>query len=191
MKALPLIVFEQTLGEAMFHVGDEVVYPAHGVAVVKEIIEKKIKESTKIFFKLEFKFKNVTILIPKEKLEQIGVRFVSPLSEVESMLYALGLEEDLFGGKCKEGLAGSWNRRQKDYQSRLESGSLREIARAYRDLKLHSEKKALSFGEKGLLDMAEDLLLQEVATATKMGHADVLQKLRSPFNIKSEDVTTC
>jgi len=165
----------------MFHVGDEVVYPAHGVAVVKEIIEKKIKESTKVFFKLEFKFKNVTILIPKEKLEQIG----------ESMLHSLGLEEDLFGGKCKEGLAGSWNRRQKDYQSRLESGSLREIARAYRDLKLHSEKKALSFGEKGLLDMAEDLLLQEVATATKMGHADVLQKLRSPFNIKSEEVTTC
>ncbi len=78
-------------------------------------------------------------------------------------------------------IASAWSRRQRDYQHKLESGVLIEIARAYRDLRRSAQSKNLSFGEKGLMLMAEDLLLQEILAVTELQKAEALKAIRAPF----------
>ena len=162
----------------MFKLKDEVVYPGHGVATIEEIVEKRVNQQIKVFFKLKFKYKDVTILVPKEKLENSGVRFVSNQDEVVGALSELAKSLD-GAKKYRDTMAGGWSKRQKEYQLKLESGNLKDVAVAYRDLHRYSEVKALSFGEKGLLEMAEDLLVQEMLAATHLDKKEVLEKIRS------------
>lgn len=165
----------------MFKVKDEVVYPGHGVAIVEEAVEQKVGGQTKLFFKLKFKYKAITILVPKERFENSGVRFVCKKEDVETALDELKNEVDQKAIEYSDNTSMGWSKRQRDYQLRIESGNLRDIARIYRDLRRYSEKKALSFGEKGILEAAEDLLSQEVLAATSLDKNEVLRKIRSPF----------
>jgi CarD family transcriptional regulator len=171
---------DKGLGDTVFKVKDEVVYPGHGVAIIEEAITKHVGESTTIFFKLLFKYKDMCVLVPREKLEECGVRFVSKKEVVNEALQELALNLDI-KKIFKEHMTLGWNRRQKEYLNKLETGVLLEVARTYRDLKRFSQKKTLSFGEKGIMLTAEDLLYQEVLEATKMGREEVLREIRRPF----------
>ncbi len=164
----------------MFKVKDEVVYPGHGVAVIQEAVETKVGAKKAIFFKLSFKYKDMTILVPSERLETSGVRFVSKQEVVDEVLEEL-LKEPECKKTYRDNIAAGWSKRQKDYQSKIESGMLIDVAKTYRDLRRFSEKKTLSFGEKGLMLMAEDLLSQEILAATKLDKEEVLKQIRLPF----------
>jgi len=173
----------------MFRVKDEVVYPGHGVAVIEEAVTRFFGAEETIFFKLSFKYKNMSILVPRERLEKCGVRFISKREDVEEALreleFELSDEEE-----WKELAPLGWSKRQRGYQTRLDTGDLKEIARTYRILKRRAAQENLSFGEKGILLAAEDLLSQEVMEVTKMDFAEVVAKLRKPFEREKGKVET-
>lgn len=164
----------------MFKVKDEVVYPGHGVAVIQEAIVRNVGQETQTFFKLSFKYKDMSILVPQSRMVGSGIRFVSEKKDVDGMFFELMAEPDA-KKLLRENVAAGWSKRQRDYQAKIDSGAFLELARAYRDLKRFSESKPLSFGEKGILYAAEELLSQEVAEATREDRGDVLRKLRLPF----------
>jgi CarD family transcriptional regulator len=169
----------------MFKVMDYVVYPGHGVAVIQEAIEQKIGTASLTFFKLHFKYKDMNILVPQQKMENCGVRFVSDAKDIEAMFSELGAEEETKKA-CREYIAVGWSKRQKEYQAKIDSGVLLGLASTYRDLKRFSEVKSLSFGEKGILFMAEELLSQEIAEVTKTTKIEALTSLRYFFEKKEE-----
>jgi CarD family transcriptional regulator len=61
-----------------------------------------------------------------------------------------------------------WNRRFRAYTEMLKSGSPYEIAKVLRDMSRLKFDKALSFGERRLLDQAKSLLIKELALAQQM-----------------------
>jgi CarD family transcriptional regulator len=167
----------------MFGLNDKVVYPGHGVAIIEEIVEKKVGSSTVVFLKLVFLFKEMSILVPVYNTKNIGLR--TPSSEK----MVLEVKAELSRKPCKdfgngEFTPSGWNKRNKDYQIKIQGGKLLDIAKIYRDLTYISIKKELSFGERTFLQAAEDLLLQELQTIKNEERDDVLQEVKMLCNNK-------
>lgn len=164
----------------MVNVHDKVVYPGHGVAEVEEITEKFIGGNRVSFVKLVFLFKDMTILVPVYNLDSIGVRMPSNNLLVEAVFKELNKAPE----KKLDALdftPSGWNKRHKDYQSRIQSGNIVEIAKIYRDLMYTAQQKDLSFGERTLLQITEELLAQEIQIVKNIDRTLVIQELRIPF----------
>ena len=58
----------------MFKVGQKVVYPAHGVGVIESVQSKTIAGSEKKFYMLRFLESDMTIMVPMENVESVGLR---------------------------------------------------------------------------------------------------------------------
>ncbi len=141
----------------MFKIGEKVVYPGHGVAVVEGIEKKAFSGKAKIFYKLRMCDNELVILVPTDNVDKVGLREIIAKKEVSKVMRILK-------GDASE-LPSNWNRRQKKYQERIQSGSLFEVAKVFRDLSLLKTQKELSFGEKKVLDSARNLIVNEIAEA--------------------------
>lgn len=164
----------------MYKRSEHVIYPGHGVAVVEDIIEKTVASTTISFLKLTFLFKDMTILVPVYNVAAIGLRYPSSRQEVEVVLDELVKQPQ----KKLESIdltPSGWNRRHKDYQTKLQQGGLLELAGIYRDLMHIAQQKDLSFGERTILQTIEDLLAQEIQIVVTQDREIVLQWLRMPF----------
>jgi len=165
----------------MFQLKDQVVYPGQGVAVIEEVMEKTVAGKTLNFFKLKFLFKDMTILIPVEgNSDSMGVRHLSTLEEIELSAKEL-LKAPKKAVDASDFTPSSWNRRNKDYQLKIQGGQLIEITGIYRDLMHIAKFKELSFGEKNLLHTIEELMVQEIGAVKKQDRNDVIRDLRAPF----------
>ncbi|RLB72607.1 MAG: CarD family transcriptional regulator, partial [Deltaproteobacteria bacterium] len=87
------------------------------------------------------------------------------------------LAEPSSGGKV-----ASWSRRQREYNDKLKTGDLLEVAQVLRDLYQIGTGKELSYGEKKVLEQARKLLVTEVALAEGAKEAQVVQRLENIFH---------
>ena len=164
----------------MFELNDKVIYPGHGVAVIDDIIEKIVGGKVVTFFKLSFLYKDMTILVPLHNTDVIGIRRPSGQQTILLAINELNKQPE----KKLESIdftPSGWNRRNKDYQLKIQSGLLVEIAKIYRDLMYVSQQKELSFGERALLQAAEELLIQELQIIKNVDRETIIQEIRNPF----------
>ncbi len=164
----------------MFEPNDKVIYPGHGVANVDGVIEKNVAGSSVKFIKLSFIYKDMTILVPVYNADSIGLRYISSQTTIDQALKELKKEPE----KKFEGIdftPSGWNRRNKDYQLKIQGGKLLDVIRIYRDLMYIAQQKELSFGERMLLQSIEDLLAQEIQSGRNICREEVIQELRCHF----------
>lgn len=167
-----------------FSLNDKVVYPGHGVASICKVFSRSVAEQKITFFELQFQNKDMTIMVPSDKLEEVGVRALSSVSKINIMLATIAEPDEK--AKTFEPTATNWNRRKKEYQNKLSTGSLEDISEIYRDLKHISKFKELSFGEKNLLLKTEALLAEEISAANKVDEDKAVERLRSLFIVRTE-----
>jgi CarD family transcriptional regulator len=160
----------------MFVLGEKVVYAGHGVAKISRIIEKKVAGATTSFFELKFVNKDMTVLIPTTNLSAVGVRRLSSHAAVHDVFKMLSQPVEC---AQHELTTTNWNKRSKEYQCKLRTGSLSEISKIYRDLNHIATQKELSFGEKNLLQQTEALLVEEISIVEDMGQEKAVEQLRS------------
>jgi CarD family transcriptional regulator len=151
------------------------------VAVVSQAIEKNVAGQKVSFFELAFLNKDMTILVPMNGLNSTGIRRLSSTQNVDDVLRMLTQPTSK---DFQELVASNWNKRNKEYQCKLRTGSLYEIGYVYRDLKYIATKKELSFGEKNLLQQTEALLAQEISLVKKMNEDKAVEQLRSLFTVQ-------
>lgn len=162
-----------------FSLNDKVVYPGHGVAEICKVFSRNVASQEITFFELQFQNKDMTIMVPSDKLEEVGVRPLSSVNKINTMLATIAEPDER--AKTFEPTATNWNRRKKEYQNKLRTGSLEDISDIYRDLKHISRIKELSFGEKNLLLKTEALLVEEISAANKVDEEKAVERLRSLF----------
>jgi len=109
-----------------FDVGDYVVYPKHGVGRVIELLEQEIAGMTLELYVLRFEKERMTLRVPTNKVEAIGMR---KLSSDKTLREAL----DTLKGKPKVKRT-MWSRRAQEYEAKINSGDLVSIAEVTRDL---------------------------------------------------------
>jgi CarD family transcriptional regulator len=161
----------------MFKVGDKAVYPTHGVGVIEAIEERDLAGTNQKqkFYVLRILGNGMTIMIPTDKVDQVGLRSVISTKE------ALKVYKILKDKKTKITDTQTWNRRYREYMERIKSGSVYEVASVLRDLFLLKVGKELSFGERRLMDIAKNLLVKELAIAQKIPEQHVEKNITSIF----------
>lgn len=161
----------------MFNLHENVVYPGHGVAQINRIIEKNVAGVLTSFYELSFLNKDVTVLVPTSNATSVGLRHLSSEDSIDDVFKTLAQPARRIDHH--EFTASSWNKRNKGYQLKLRTGSLRELSEIYRDLRFIGTQKPLSFGEKNLLAQTEALLVEEISLVRNLGHDKTIEKLRS------------
>jgi CarD family transcriptional regulator len=161
----------------MFSLNEKVVYPGHGVASISRLITKSMAGKEALFYELAFLNKDVTVLVPIYNADSIGIRRLSTEEHIYGVFKAL--VEPVQRIYSYEFTASNWNKRNKEYQNKLRTGSLKDLSEIYRDLRHIATQKELSFGEKNLLHQAEMLLVEEIALVRQLPEEKVIEQLRS------------
>ena len=72
-----------------FEVGETVVYPHHGAARIIDIRQRRVRGEEKTYLQLEVAQGDLTILVPAESVELIGVRDVVDEAGLEKVFDVL------------------------------------------------------------------------------------------------------
>ncbi len=142
-----------------FNVGDNAVYPGHGVGKVTAIETKEMLGSKHEFYCVQILDSSMKIMIPKANVANVGLRPIISQEEAGKVLAILKETNVKIDNQ-------TWNRRYREYMEKIKTGSVFEIAEVLRDLFLLKVDKELSFGERNMRDTARDLLLKELSLAT-------------------------
>jgi len=142
-----------------FNVGDNAVYPGHGVGIVRAIEAKEIFGKRHEFYSIQILENGMKIMIPKDNVMSVGLRPIISRDEAARVISILRETNVKIDNQ-------TWNRRYREYMEKIKTGSVFEIAEVLRDLFLLKVDKELSFGERKMLDTARGLLLKELSLAT-------------------------
>ena len=156
----------------MFQINDYAVCPGHGVGKILAIEERQIGDEQKSFYLVKIISNNMTIMVPTSS--ETGIRSLVSKTEVEEIYKLLkqhNIEIDL----------STWNRRYREYTSKINTGSLTEIAEVLRALFLLKNRKPLSFGEKKMLGHCLGLLSEEIALSNGLKSPQVSSKIEACF----------
>ena len=143
----------------LFQVGETVVYPHHGAATIIEVKNRVIKGEEKLYLKLNVTQGDLTIEVPADNVDLVGVRDVigqEGLDKVFEVLRAPFTEEPT-----------NWSRRYKANLEKLASGDVIKVSEVVRDLWRRDQDRGLSAGEKRMLAKARQILVSEIALALK------------------------
>lgn len=137
----------------MFRKGDKVVHPRHGAAVVEDLVELERFGEQRIYVKLRLPH-GLTLMVPVESTEQIGLRGVVSRDELEKVF-------DLLRGEDGS-MPILWGKRYRANLAKLLSGDIYHVAEVVRNLSHRERGKVLSSAEKRMLVKAREILISEV-----------------------------
>ena len=162
----------------MFEIGDYAVCPGHGVGIVSSIEESGEGEAKTSFYKVKIISNGMMVMVPFGNQE--GIRKLMESEDIEgvySILQDHNVEVD----------NSTWNRRHREYMTKVKTGSLQEIAEVLRALFLLKKVKNLSFGEKKMLDQCRDLLAQEISITDGVESREIKVRIDSYFEVEQEN----
>lgn len=157
-----------------FHVGDKVVYPAHGVAEIVGIEKREIGGGEQTFYLLRVLENGMRVMVPTSNVQQVGMRDIISSEDADKVFDVLKQR-----GKVNDG--ATWNRRYREYMEKIKTGSVFEVAKVLRDLYVLKGDKELSFGERKMLDTARSLLVREISISKEISEEEVEGKFRAIF----------
>ena len=159
----------------MFKIGDLAVYPTQGVGVIEDIESRDFSGQSQRFYVLRLVDSDMKIMVPVGNASHVGMRRLIDQKLITEVFDALS--EPTENGKI-----ASWSRRQREYNDKLKTGDLIEVAEVLRDLYQISSGKELSYGEKKVLEQARKLLVTEVALAEGAKEDQVVKRLENIFH---------
>lgn len=141
----------------MFNIGDKVVYPMHGAGAITKIEEKELNGQLVKYLVLQMIVSDMTIMIPANKAEQVGLR------KVGNKDVLAGVEEVLKSDELLKEPVMNWNKRSNMYLEQLKTSDLQKVAKVVQTLILKERTKKISTGERRILNTGKQILLSELA----------------------------
>jgi CarD family transcriptional regulator len=136
-------------------IDQRVVYPSQGVGRILEIREKSFKDSKILYYIIYLEFSDMTVMVPIDKAETLGLRPIVAKQEAERALDFIS--EDYAP------IPSDWKLRYQMNLDLLKKGSIMDIASVVRSLYHRSKIKELPILERKLYDSAINLLQDEIS----------------------------
>ena len=153
----------------IFDVGDYVVYPKHGVGRVIELQSTDIAGMQLELYVLRFEKEKMTLRVPTNKAESVGMRKLSSDKTMQEALTTL---------KGKPRVKRTmWSRRAQEYEAKINSGDLVSIAEVTRDLFRPEDQPEQSYSERQIFEAASSRLARELAAMEKTDEPTALAKI--------------
>ena len=143
---------KQPSEKKVYNVKDYVVYPKHGVGKIISIDKAKIGDIDITFYKVLIEKEKLILSIPLN--QQSHLRSVSSISQINKATSIL---------KSKPRIKRTmWSRRAQEYEHKINSGKLYELAEVVKDLNKKTDVIAeQSYSERQLFEKAYDRLKSE------------------------------
>lgn len=138
-----------------FKVNQKVVYPLQGVGKIDAIEKRPFKDKELLYYIIYLEVSDMTVMIPVDKAEELGIRAIVNKAESEKALQLIS--------EYYEPVATDWKLRYQMNLDLLKSGSVMDIAKVVRTLYHRSKIKELPILERKLFDSALKLLVDEVS----------------------------
>ncbi len=158
----------------LFRIGDKIVYPMHGAGVIEAIEEREVLGEKQQYYVMKMPVGNMQVMIPLQKVSNLGIREVIDLEALETVLTILSEEET--------DLSISWNRRFRKNMDKMKTGDIYEVARVVRDLMRREREKGLSTGERKMLDNARQILISELVLVKEIDQEQATHLLDEVVN---------
>ncbi len=149
----------------MFAIGDKIVYPLHGAGTIEAIEEKEILGVKKKYYVMRVFCGNMTMLIPVDNCDEIGVRTVIDKKEAKEVLEYFK-NEPLYDDE-------NWNRRQRENMQKIKSGDIYKVLDALKALLYRERLKGLSTGERKALSSARQIIVSELIMSGFASREDI------------------
>ncbi|MBF8246939.1 MAG: CarD family transcriptional regulator [Rickettsia sp.] len=154
--------------ERDFYVGEDVVYPSHGVGKILKIEDGEIAGSKMQFYIIEFPQDNMLLRIPVSKSTKTGLRHLCSKEEIDQVLAII---------KCKAKRGNRmWSRRAQEYETKINSGNLLSIAEVIRDL-YKNVSGDCSYSERLIFETAIARVASEISIVEKSHYDEILNKI--------------
>ena len=166
-----------------FKVGEYCVYKTHGVAKVKEVQTIELKDFKSKCLVLYFEREKLTVTVPENQIENMGIRKISSMADMEKVFTILS------NGVKK--IKGMWSRRAKEYEEKINSGDIFLIAEVIRDLTRDVEEADRSFSERMIYETAVYRLASEYSILANISLEEASAKIVeiSKQRIKFTDIS--
>ena len=144
---------KQATEKRIYNIKDYVVYPKHGVGKIISINKAKIGEIDIHFYNVLIEKEKLTLSIPLN--QQSHLRPVSSINQINKAVTIL---------KSKPRIKRTmWHRRAQEYEQKINSGKLYELAEVVRDLNKKTDTIAeQSYSERQLFEKAYERLKSEL-----------------------------
>lgn len=142
-----------------FKNGNWVVHPSHGPGRVVGSEKQSLGGETLELITIAYGREMARLKIPVTRLQELGIRPISSKSQIQAATNTLK--------KPARISRTMWSRRAQDYESKLHSGDLVQIAEVLRDLYRAPDGPEQSFSERELYKDALDRFSRELAAAEK------------------------
>jgi CarD family transcriptional regulator len=153
----------------LFKVGDKVVYPHHGAGTVVKKEQREVLGAKREYLTIKILHNDMTVNVPCENAEKVGLRRVIDEQMVEKVLKALQGSGTV--------MPKNWNRRFKHNRDKMKTGDIFELAEVVRNLSLRDHEKGLSTGEKQMFVKAKKILVSELMYAKGMDEEEAAEWL--------------
>ena len=140
-----------------FEVGETVIYAQHGAALIEAVEMRTVKGEDKLYLVLKVAQGDLTVRVPAENVDLVGVREVVNSHDLDRVF-------DVLRAKVAEEPT-NWSRRYKANLEKIASGNVIKVSEVVRDLWRRERDRGLSTGEKRMLSKARDILISELALA--------------------------
>ena len=151
-----------------YNIKDFVVYPKHGVGKITSIEKATIGDIDIQFYKILVEKEKLTLTVPIN--QQSKLRPISSINQINKCISILKTKP-----KIKRTM---WSRRAQEYDQKINSGKIYELAEVVKDLNKNSDIIAdQSYSERQLFEKAYDRLKSEFEAVLKISSEDVEKKM--------------
>ena len=152
-----------------FNIGDHVVYPAHGVGKLVCIESHEIAGTEIKLLVIDFEREKMTLRIPMTKAYNSGLRALSSIQDMESLLKTLSIK-----ARPKKIM---WGRRAQEYENKINSGDLNSLADVLRELYDRNGDIDQSYSERQIYQVALERLTRELTIVAAVDEKSAVQMI--------------
>ena len=151
-----------------YNIKDYVVYPKHGVGKITAIEKANIGQIEIQFYKIFVEKEKLTLTVPIN--QQSNLRSISSVNQINKCISILKTKP-----KIKRSM---WSRRAQEYDQKINSGKIYELAEVVRDLNKGDDLMVdQSYSERQLFEKAYERLKSEFEAVLKISPEDVSKKM--------------
>ena len=159
---------KQPTEKRIYSIKDYVVYPKHGVGKITAVEKAAIGQIDIQFYKIFIEKEKLTLTVPIN--QQSKLRPVSSINQINKCISILKTKP-----KIKRTM---WSRRAQEYDQKINSGKIYELAEVVKDLNKNTDIIAdQSYSERQLFEKAYERLKSEFEVVLKVSPEDVLKKM--------------
>tara|TARA_B100000029_G_scaffold126413_1_gene120085 strand:- start:73 stop:723 length:651 start_codon:yes stop_codon:yes gene_type:complete len=159
---------KQPSEKRIYNINDHVVYPKHGVGKIMSVEKAVIGDIDINFYKVFIDKDKLTLTIPIN--QQSNLRHISSVNQINKCLSILKTKP-----KIKRTM---WSRRSQEYEQKINSGKIYELAEVVKDLNKNTNAMAdQSYSERQLFEKAYERLLSEFQAVLKIPFEDARKKM--------------